>query len=262
MQIVADTHIHFYPCYHLDFALKTLTQNLKKLSPDAVKMAFFVERSDCHFFSELCKDEGRILKSGFEISRGNQKDVIIILKQDEACLYLFPGRQIVTSERIEILSLTSDKNIDDGLPVDTVIKRILDASGVPVISWAPGKWFFHRGKVIEKLLDRMSPRQLLIGDTSLRPTLWKKPLLMQSTEKAGFKTLAGSDPLPFPGEEVHLGTYGSSIKGVFKSEEPVKSIRSLLTDPDIKIESIGRRNSSVEALRRLLKNARTKQRFD
>ena len=262
MKIVADTHTHIYPCYDVTVAFEILIHNLEQYSDSAVKMAFLAERNDCHFFSELGKDKGQIFQNGFGVSGANPNDVIILTKEEKPCLYLFPGRQIVTAERIEILSLISNLEIMDGLPADTVIRQIIDNGGVPVISWAPGKWLFERRKVVEKIMNNWTPRQILIGDTSLRPTIWKKPLLMQSAEKAGFKILAGSDPLPFPDEELQLGLYGSSVYGDINLDKPAGSMRSILTDPEVEIKHVGKRNTLLTMLRRLFKNAKNKKRFD
>lgn len=262
MKIIADSHVHLYPCYKIGLTLTTLLHNLEKLSPNTIKTAFLVERSDCNFFSDIRENEDRLIKAGSELTLRKQKGVISVMVKGDTCLSIFPGRQIVTSERIEILSLTLDDRIKDGLPADTVVNQIIDRGGVPVISWAPGKWFFERGKLIEKLIDGMNPESVLIGDTSLRPTIWRKPLLMKKAERAGYKIIAGSDPLPFAGEELNLGTYGSLINGSLDSEVPIESIRSLLTNPDIEIKSIGRRNSMIAATRRVLNNAKTKERFD
>ncbi len=258
MRIVADTHIHLYPTYNLELALGSLIQNLRNILPGATNLAFFVERHDCHFFSQLRESKGGKTFTDFELNTDHHEDVITISKDDKNYLYLFPGRQIKTSEGIELLSLTTDQLIEDDLPADTVIQQILDAGGVPVISWAPGKWFFQRGKVIKRLIEQMHPNKVLIGDTSLRPTIWMKPYLMRKAEKIGYKIVAGSDPLPFSGEEVQLGTFGSQIDGEFNEQEPVNSVRSLLTDPEIRIESIGRRNTAAEVLQRLVKNAKAK----
>ncbi|MDR4506612.1 MAG: hypothetical protein MRK01_17725 [Candidatus Scalindua sp.] len=36
------------------------------------------------------------------------------------------GRQIVTREKLEVLSIASDQNIEDGLPIEEVIKKLID----------------------------------------------------------------------------------------------------------------------------------------
>ena len=262
MKIIADTHVHLYPCYQLGLALGTLIETFEYLDSDAVKFAFLVERSDCRFFAKTKNNTTVQIKDRRHLVFKKKSDHISVIREGNLILYIIPGRQIVTLERIEILSLTSDAMINDGLPVDQTIDRILNAGAIPVISWAPGKWFLKRGKIIKKLLTHSKPSKILVSDTSLRPRIWKRPLLMRRAERAGFKILAGSDPLPFSGEEINLGSYATIIKGAFNPETPIISIKKLLNDPQTDVTQIGRRNSTIRAARRIIKNARTKERFN
>jgi len=229
MKLIADTHIHIYPCYNLVAAFDRLQTNLKQLAPDAVRAAFFTERSDCDFFAGIRDGTVKVVSNDFRIEPLTEPEGLVLIEEEGALLYLFSGRQIVSAERIEILALATDMKIDDGMPARDVINAVIDAGGVPVLSWAPGKWLFKRKKVIHSLMDSNDPDRMLIGDTSLRPTVWKTPLLMRKAAKKGFSILAGSDPLPFRGEERYLGRYGSLIKGPFDEQKPVSSIRRLLT---------------------------------
>jgi len=258
MKLIADTHIHLYPCYDLITAFDNLRLNLQQLAPGAARAAFFSERSDCNYFAGIRDGSVKILSDDFRIEPLDEKDGLVLIEKNDSVLYLFPGRQIVSAERIEILALTTNMTIDDGMPAQDVINAVADAGGVPVLSWAPGKWLFKRKNVISELINSFSPDKMLIGDTSLRPTLWKEPLLMRKAVKKGFSVLAGSDPLPFIGEEKHLGRYGSIIKGPFDTHKPVSSIRKSLVSPDVIKTRAGKRCSLPATIRRLIKNARTK----
>jgi hypothetical protein len=48
-RVVADTHVHLYPCYDLEVALQSLARNLARTAAGA-HAAFFAERSDCRAF--------------------------------------------------------------------------------------------------------------------------------------------------------------------------------------------------------------------
>jgi hypothetical protein len=258
MQLIADTHLHFYPAYDTTAALRILIDGLVRLDANAVKLGFLAERSDCHFFADI--RHGKLIANGeFEAKQSPEENAIIIHSKGEQILHLFAGRQIVTAERIEILALTVDVEIAERLPAEQVVQVILRANGVPVVSWAPGKWFFERGKVVERLIERFAPDQLLIGDTSLRPTAWGKPELMRKAERKGFRIIAGSDPLPFAGEEKYMGSYGTALKGSFDPVQPVTSIRKLLMSPDSQILPTGQRCGPIEVAHRLFKNAAAKR---
>lgn len=256
MRLIADTHIHLYPCYNIPLALDTLRTNLSHLDEKAVCLAFLAERSDCHYFEEFKANTVGLSKPELEIR--SLENVLHFRETGHPDLYLFPGRQIITREKIEILSLTVDLKIEDGLAAQEVIDLIIQSGGLPVLSWAPGKWFFKRRKVIEKLLTSNKPGSLLLGDTTLRPTCWLQPLLMKEAVRKGFTVISGSDPLPFAGEEQVLGRYGVRIEGDFNVQDPVGSIRSLLLQPGLKLSLVGKRGNLFPTLHRLFKNARSK----
>jgi len=262
MKLIADTHIHLYPCYDLITAFDNLRLNLQQIAPGAARAAFFTERSDCEYFAGIRDGAVKVVSNDFRIEPLNEKEGLILIEKDGSLLYLFSGRQIVSVERIEILALTTDLKLDDDMPAQDVINAITDAGGVPVLSWAPGKWMFKRKNIISELINSFSPDKMLIGDTTLRPTLWMEPLLMRKAVKIGFSVLAGSDPLPFIGEEKYLGRYGSIINGPFDKNKPVASIRKLLTSTDVLKTRAGKRCGLSETIGRLKKNALTKHLSD
>lgn len=320
MLIVTDTHVHLYPCYELQTALRNLVNNLESLCSDAVRAAFLVERSDCHYFAEIKKrarltsrsdlngaglsvfpmveatpgpskegkptpapsKEGKPfpkiapLRGGagggfpradskaeqkFEIRSSAEENGLILFENDKPQLYLFSGRQIVTAERIEILALTVDIEVMKDTPAEDVVKTVLDAGGIPVLSWAPGKWFLGRKKVVRQLIDSFDSGKLLIGDSTLRPTVWAEPLLMQVARSRGFAVVAGSDPLPFSGEEKYMGTYASVLDGPFDPDKPVSCIRKILTTSGGKITKAGKRCGPLEVIRRLKRCTATKRKL-
>lgn len=256
MRLIADTHVHIYPCYNIKRALDTLRTNLSQLDKQAVCLAFLAERSDCNFFAEFKKNSAGLLSS--EVEMRYLDDALQLRETGHPDLYLFPGRQIITKEKIEILSLTVDLKIEDGLAAQEVIDIIRLRGGLPVLSWSPGKWFFKRKKVVEKLLASNKPGSLLIGDTTLRPTCWRQPLLMKKAVFMGFTVISGSDPLPFAGEEKVMGQYGISIDSDFDVHNPAGSIRSLFSQAGLKPSLVGRRDDLFSTFHRLFKNARSK----
>jgi hypothetical protein len=256
MRLIADTHVHIYPCYNIQRALDSLRANLSRLDGQAVYLAFMAERSDCHYYEEFKANTTGLFNSELKIRC--LENALHFQEPGHPDLYLFPGRQIITQEKIEILSLTVDLKVEDGLAAQKVIDLIRQNGGLPVLSWAPGKWFFKRKQVVDKLLASNKPGSLLLGDTSLRPTCWCQPLLMKKAARMGFTIVSGSDPLPFTGEEQVMGQYGVSIDCDFDEQDPVGSIRSLLVQPRLKLPLVGKRGDLFTTLRRLFKNARSK----
>ena len=172
MGIIVDTHVHIYPCYDVPIALANLFDNLSRIGGSADKAVCLAERYDCHFFDELKRDGGRSLGAAYDMEVVAE-NALRITAGAVGRLWLFAGRQIVTAERIEILALTVGDVACQGDEARNVVRKILADGGKPVVSWAPGKWFFKRGSVVEAQMREFSPGDILFGDTSLRPLAWK-----------------------------------------------------------------------------------------
>ena len=148
---------------------------------------------------------------------------------------------------------------DFGGDTDEIIDTVFESGGLPVLSWAPGKWFFRRGQVIRELLDSHASDHMLIGDTTLRPTIWSEPRLMRYARGKGFRIVAGSDPLPFSGEESFMGMYGTWLEGKMNGDTFSDSVRSLLMDRTAATGCVGTRCGLLTVLRRLKKNYTVKK---
>ncbi len=255
MRFVADTHVHLYPCHRIEETLKSLLKNLAGHDRSAVQLAFLAERSDCDYFAKLKSGE---IKVNLDISELPSQPGVLLLQYEGRSCYLFAGRQIVSSERVEILGLMSEKHLSDGLPAKETVERLLEDGAIPVISWAPGKWFFKRKAIVNELLDSFDPGQLFLGDTFLRPTVWGTPILMKKGLNKGFSVLAGSDPLPFAGEERKAGIYAATFSGDCDQDKLLDSLRALFHDKKTVFTNSGRRGSLLQTLIRLYKNSQAK----
>ena len=257
--IIIDGHVHIYPVYSLPFALRSGINNLKSLlcgltqdvsSQDTYMVWLLAERYDCNLFNEL-KGENAELKRHGVVVYPSERETLVVESSKKITLFIIAGRQVVTKERLEILSFFNNVPWKDyKYSIHEMIQNVQDSGGMPVINWAPGKWSFSRGRVVEAVINRYAPDKILICDTPLRNTLLPLPRLMQKARGLGVKIIGGSDPLPFAGEERYIGSYGSFIKGIFDPEYPATSLRSLLTDRDIPVQPAGKRNGPFTFLTR------------
>jgi hypothetical protein len=269
VKIIADTHVHLYPCYNLKTALDQLVQQLQSHDPTAVPVAFLTEVRGCDFYSQLKNNS--VDTAPYVITPCPTEDALVItnptpdtrhppalrsLGEAGTPSYVFPGQQIVTAERIEILSLTARVDIQDAQPASVVIEKVLAAGGIPVVSWAPGKWFFERGRIVRDLVEHAEPGSLLLGDTTLRPLVWPEPSLMRLGRSRKLTVVAGSDPLPFQGEESFMGSYGSFLNGDFDPDHPVSSIRRILGSLDGVTGTAGTRCGLFSVMNRLIRHHR------
>lgn len=247
--LIVDGHVHLYPIYDLLRSIENGHENLIKNcngeSGEAVVPVWLLtERSDCSIFEDISKSPAAFNKDGYEFIPQKDGLTILVQKNSEPYLYIFAGRQLVASEGLEILSLVSTLNIPDrAKPIRDIKKAIVESGGIPTLNWAPGKWFFKRGKVITSLIDEYSAEDVFVGETTLRNTMWPEPKLIKRARQKGYSVIAGSDPLPFSGEEETVGTFGFKIKGDFDSSKPAQSFRKMMKENRDSMELIGRRNN-------------------
>jgi len=259
VQLAIDAHVHLYPNFDLHTAFTGAINNFAAWrSPvNSRSLLLLTERYDCQFFDRL---ESLASTIGFLFQRLPQREAVRITNPDQQELFLFSGRQIVTRESLEVCALACSIQIPDRqTPALEVIRRVQETGGIPALNWAPGKWLFQRGKVVAHLLQACRPEELLIGDTSMRPTFWAMPWLMRRARRLGFRMIAGSDPLPFAGEEKNLGRYGCCLQAEWQDDQPVSSLRHALLHSSHELERRGRRSSSLEFFRRQSRIMREKK---
>lgn len=259
--LAIDGHVHLYSVFDLKTAVETGRANLLKNAGKKTKQGnmtipiwLLVERSDSSFFEKLQNKPGIYEGDGIRFVKGNDNLTIEVKKKEETILYIFAGRQLVTKENLEVLSLISDLNIEDKKKsMDIVIQAVKDSGGIPTLNWAPGKWFFGRGKVIAKQVRDRDSQEVFFGETTLRNTFWPKPALIRQAEKKGFRVIAGSDPLPFGGEEKRIGSFGFVVDGNFDPAKPAESVRKILANSLSPVNLIGKRNNVFAFARRQYK---------
>ena len=253
--IVADTHLHIYDCYDLAAALHGCVSRLAALAPDAVCAGVMVERHGQHVYRSML-DGSLQLHDGPVIRAIGHNDCLRVQFPVLPPLYIFPGRQIVTRERLEILCLGVDAEIADGLPADEVVLRIRELDGVPVLAWAVGKWLFKRAPAVRRLLELFRPHELLLGDSAMRPIFWPEPTPMRLAGKQKRAIVAGTDPLPVASEIEVMGSYASLIDANLDESNPAESMRQALIHNAAGIQTAGHRCGPLLFLRRML-NSRT-----
>jgi hypothetical protein len=279
MLIVADTHVHVYRDYDMAAALRHGLQNLSRLAAaaagdgeavdsDGALMAMFLTEADSsRFFSDL--RDGRLADRlpGWTVESAGGGGALWIAPDAVSPttaptstatgrLLIVAGRQIVTEERLEVLALATDRQTGGlaGRPsAKDAIETVRSAGGVPVLSWAPGKWAFGRGQVVASLIEAAEPGTLLVGDTSLRASA-SEPQLIQRAHARGLKVVAGSDPLPIGGEEQILGSYGVSWTAEVDPARPLHSLRRTLLDPAVPTTTVGTRSTFAGVVSRLARH--------
>ncbi len=239
MSILIDAHIHIHPAMNLDRLLDAAWKNFgsvqRKLFPDAAHYSFVLmlaEGKKNNVFSKLCK----IAETSAENQKGTWK--IISTEEQESVrairherqIVLIAGRQLISSEKLELLSFFSPKIFPDNTySLSELATLVTNEGGIPLLAWGVGKWLGKRGKVIKSFIQHPPVPQFFVGDNGNRPVFWPYPKLLAQAEKRGILSLAGSDPLPINNHDQRAGTYGVGLDAqTLQSEKPASELRQLL----------------------------------
>ncbi len=260
-KLIVDGHVHFYGHYDperfFDAAIENLNAEFHSLYPSDnkfTKLLLFTEGKQNDFFSQLKKKDIIGGKSEYKFKDTQEDSSIILLKNGQPICYILAGRQIVTREKLEVLSIASNQKIEDGLSIEEVVKGLLVKQTITVLAWGVGKWFFRRGKVIKDIIEKYHSPYLFIGDNSARPSFWSKPKLYNLAERYNVGVLSGSDPLPFSEEVSRVGTFGFIIEGDFQVNKPAESFRNILVSNKSSISLFGHHDDAISFLKRQAKN--------
>ena len=251
MSVLIDSHVHIYPHYDINSLLFSFEERVVHAKAGTGVM-LLTERYGTDIFHEICNGDN--ISNSFNILQADETAVVLNRSSTPETginIVIVSGRQISCAERVEVLALATRAVFNDGYGIYDSINSVINAGGVPVLAWGVGKWMFKRESIIESVLERFTPEQILIGDTSLRPVFWRRPKLMRLAMKKGYKVIAGSDPLSLKGDEQIVGQYANLLSGVdidiSKAVTPqiVEIVRSR------QMATVGRRAGLLEFIRRM-----------
>ncbi len=259
-KLLIDGHVHVYDSFDLEIffgaALGSLDSYAGKLYPgedNLQKILLFTEGKENDFFSRFKANDIDLKNANYKFKTTGEECSIVLKENGTPLCYILRGRQIVTEESLEVLAVASSQKIPDGLPIEEVIKKIIEQKEIAVLAWGVGKWFFTRGKIIIKKIEEFRSPYLFIGDNSARPTFWPQPKLFKTAKRAGIPIINGSDPLPFAEEAGKVGSYGFVLEGEFDPAEPAKSFREALLSNRESIRFFGKRDGAFSFFKRQAK---------
>ena len=237
--VLADTHVHLYPYYSIAECIARAFSNIPAGSGE-VRALFLTERMGTSVFSTLSRSN---LSTGLSISPTLSPEVLSI-RSAYGTLLICAGRQISTRERLEILTLGTLQEVSDNLPFEDTLRLARETGGRVVLPWSPGKWLGKRGETIMRTLSSSTSEDLAIGDIPIRSRLGKNPRQFKEAQKRGIPILAGTDPLPFKGDEQEIGRYGIRASVEMDIDRPLEGLMALLEGQR---EFFGKRDSILRA---------------
>jgi hypothetical protein len=249
--ILADAHVHIYPCYNIKTFLESAQKNFQAAatqcgSPQSWSgVLFLTETRQENYFQKFAQSQSSEnpnpeLIPGWKIQK-TQETCSLYAQSNHSHqgIYLIAGQQIVTAENLEVLALATIEKIPERLPLEVTLQEVINQKGIPVIPWGFGKWFGRRGKLLHHLLNQPQCPPLFLGDNSGRPQFWSSPPLFQQAQHQGIRILPGTDPLPFTKESSRAGKYGFALTGELDTTQPAASLQQLLKKADTPIQPYG-----------------------
>lgn len=242
MRAVFDTHVHLYPVFPLAELFDAASAHFARVAPDAeARVLCLTEREGQAAFADLAR--GALAASPWTVHATPEPAALEARAPDGRHLLLLAGRQLVSAERLEVLALGVDLRLADGAPVRELLASVRAAGALPVLPWGLGKWWGARGRLVRNLLDELRPGAAAFADTALLPALLPRPPVLRDAARSGFRTLAGTDPLPRPGEHRLAGSYGVECETGFDPAHPASSALALLANPTQPLRLTGRRGT-------------------
>lgn len=258
VRVLLDGHVHVYPLYALDAFFAAAIRNMPRQQASDIRVLCLAERHDCSFFEQLSQDDVR-LPTGWTIAEWDPDGAVGLTHADGHKLWICAGRQIATRERIEICSLFSDVRIQDGLDVHSTLAQISETHALAALNFAPGKWMGKRGRILTALLKQHRQADIVAVDTTLRPVGWPTPSILKICQKRQWPILAGSDPLPFRGEEKRAGQFFAAFQIPPPREgRLVEALKTALQNRATQLSHGGARDSWPTVIQRIRQNSRSK----
>jgi hypothetical protein len=253
--IFVDAHVHIYDCFKLQAFLDSAFANFKaeatrlRQEETFTAVLLLTEGSKENWFQRLASyadDEKTYFGpdlGNWTFRRTSEPCSLWVERNQDQGFFVVAGRQIVTLEDLEVLCLASEKQFEDGSPLEMAIQAVTQSDAIPVIPWGFGKWTGRRSKTLERTLLEIDNSKLFLGDNGGRPSFWPRPAHFELALSRDIRVLPGSDPLPFASETGRAGSFGFSVEGLVSAEEPARDIKRILLDAEARPLAYGKLES-------------------
>lgn len=248
--MLVDGHVHFYSMFHphigLDAAASSFraVRSIRGLPSGGPDCLIVVDDSRSEGFARLVTRGA----DGWTIAAGDALSVHATRDRDGARLTVIAGRQIRTRNGLEILGYFTTASILDGPSLATLVEAVLASGGIPVVPWGFGKWWGRRGREVRELLASSLSSRIYLADSATRPHTMPAPRLFELASRMKVPVIAGTDPLPFGGEERKIGRYGFALEAAGTASDTADDLRAVLRSRMIEPVIFGRRERTAAAL--------------
>ncbi|MEL6492138.1 MAG: hypothetical protein AAFV85_21795 [Cyanobacteria bacterium J06634_6] len=245
--LLVDAHVHLHDCFDLAEFLDAARINFQiqsrqlGLTGKKFGVLLLTECSGVAAFTNLVTQQASLNQqlSNWNISTTSEATSLRLTHTSGDSLFIMAGRQVVTKENIEVLTLITEATIKDGLSLEETIQQAITSGSLPVLPWGVGKWIGKRGTLVSNQLAADAD-QLFTGDNGGRPGFWPQSKLCQE-----HRQLPGSDPLPLSDEVQRPGSFGfvTPVPAYWTEEEPASALKQLLQSTQYKLRTYGQSQS-------------------
>jgi hypothetical protein len=243
--LLVDAHVHVHDCFDERVFFDSALANLEVAASRRgnghgwLGCILFTESAGRDVFADL-KGRTRAPADAWRFRATAEDCSLIACRDGEESLVLVAGRQIVSTEHIEVLALGATATLPDGQTLIETLAAVRAVGALPVLPWGFGKWLGIRGRLVAGQIATGRPGELFLGDNGGRPAMFPRPRLFARAEARGLAVLPGSDPLPFAREVAKAARYGFVLEGPFDAAAPFAAIRRVLTGLSASPEPFGR----------------------
>jgi len=212
-----DAHVHIYLRADVAALLSAAARHFRETATgvgatDWQGVLFLTECAGTNWFETIAASQDVRQFGSWRVSGVPTDPLILEARNETESLHIVAGRQIVTSERIEVHALGTREAIADGMELHATVHMVQAAAALAVLPWGVGKWLGKRGTLVGSVLAS-EQADLFASDNGGRPWFWRDPLLTRM-RAVGRPVLRGSDPLPLHAEELRVGEFGCWFEGV------------------------------------------------
>lgn len=174
---------------------------------------------------EMCR-----LNSSWYLDSTSEELSLAACHDSGTIIYLVSGQQIVTREKLEVLSLLAPQTVQDRMSLPATIEAIEKLGGFAVLPWGVGKWLFNRGKIVSNCIEGKRNGKIGVGDNGGRPAFWKSVAQFDLARRHDLPLLHGSDPLRVSELRRTAGSRGDILVLDFDKDCPGKSLLEALQE--------------------------------
>jgi hypothetical protein len=228
---LVDAHVHLHDPFLLTDAFAAADRHFRQQAGDLsladgwAGCLMLAENEGEARFRQL-QSRGLGSGTGEWSVRPTAEDVsLLVCHAEQPRFVLVAGRQVVTADRLEVLTLGTAEPVANGSATEHAIDHAAAEHALAIIPWGFGKWWAGRGARIARLVGDSRGRTFFLGDNGGRPHSFPAPPLLRTAAHHGIWNLPGSDPLPLPGEASRTGSYGFLVPARPDLNRPFAQIR-------------------------------------